>query len=47
MTALIFSWPWREILDELNMCSQEFSFSKLFVLWNLMNDNASELANIN
>lgn len=49
MTALIFSWPWREILDELSTCSQRAFLLKVICAVDpgLMNDNASEMANIN
>lgn len=48
MSALIFSWPWREIVNELNMCLRAFILKVICaVVPELMNDNASELANIN
>lgn len=49
MTALIFSWPWKEILDELSTCSQGAFFLQVICTVDpaLMNDNVSEVANIN
>lgn len=49
MTALIFSWPWREILDELSTCSQRVFFLRVICAADpaLMNDNGTEMAGIN
>lgn len=49
MTALIFSWPWREIINELSTCSQAaFFFQDVCTVEpTLINDYAGETANVN